>query len=307
MSLQKTSIYAYRLAAIDIGTNAARLLISDVMENGRAPLVKKVDLFRVPLRLGFDVFETGKISKIKADKFIKSMGAFKTLMEVFEVQDFMACATSAMREAKNGKSIADKIKKQTGIEIEIIQGSREAEIIFSNDIVASLPEEFSYIYVDVGGGSTELSLFVNGELNASRSFDIGTIRMLQGQVTIDDWAALRDWLEDHCAPVEMMRAIGSGGNINKIFKMHQVKQTKPLTFQEVTDFYEYISNSTLEERLRIMKLKPDRADVIVPAAEIYFKVMKWARVDRIHVPQIGLSDGIIHVLYNRFKYGEEDV
>ncbi|HEX6915436.1 MAG TPA: exopolyphosphatase, partial [Chitinophagaceae bacterium] len=287
-----------KLAAIDIGSNAARLLISEVTndENG-APRFTKVNLVRVPLRLGFDVFETGEISDARAKMLLDTMQAYRCLMNVYEVRHLKACATSAMRDAVNGPELTEKIRTATGIDIGIISGDEEATYIFENHVAERLDKEHSYLYIDVGGGSTELTFFAEGRLRYRESFDIGTIRLLKDQVNEGSWDRMKDHLRNNTIRSLPIIAIGSGGNINKVFSLSKKKEGKPLTLQLLQDYYRELSAFSVEERIRIYKLREDRADVIVPALKIYTNVMRWANADEIYVPKIGLSDGLIQSLY----------
>lgn len=288
-----------KLAAIDIGSNAVRLLVSHVYETGEwAPLVKKADLYRVPLRLGEDAFLRGEISSEKSEDLVKTMHAFKFLMQVCQAEDFMACATSALRCARNGDQLAARIERETQIKIDIVDGPREGELIALNRIERRF-KKGTYLYIDVGGGSTELTLYANRQCLATASFKIGTIRIKEGLVAASDWKELKAWVKKHTADMPKLRGIGSGGNINKIFKLTRKKQTKPLKLKELKAVHRELSEMRVQERMMRMGLRPDRADVIVPAGDIYLAVMKWAGIEDIFVPQIGLSDGMIHELYHR--------
>lgn len=290
-----------KFAAIDIGSNAVRLLFSNVLrDSGTHVSFKKDSLIRVPLRLGDDAFVKGSISVEKSQNLIKTMIAFRHLIDVFKPIDFMACATSAMREASNAQELIKEVKKQTGIEISIIDGKTEAELIYNNDITDDLPKDHSYLYIDVGGGSTELTLYSNGQRIKSNSFNIGTIRMLDHTVQPSEWDRLEQWIIEHTKKFHPLDAIGSGGNINKIFKLSARKEGKPISLKKIKEIYHFISQHTIEERISVLDMKPDRADVIIPASEIYMTIMKWAHIQEIHVPQIGLADGIVHVLYKRY-------
>jgi len=287
------------LAAIDIGSNAARLLISSVIEVGnKRPEFNKVNLVRVPLRLGFDVFETGKISKDRIEMLIQTMKAYRHLLKVYDVTDFIACATSAMRDAKNGQEIIDLVKKETGITIEVLTGDKEASMINQTHVAEMLDRFHSYLYVDVGGGSTELTFFDEGKMKYRESFNIGTIRLLKGQVDEKSWNLMRDHLKQNTKSNLPITAIGSGGNINKVFSMSKKKEGKPLPLQLLRDFHKELSSYSIDERIRIYKLKEDRADVIVPALLIYINIMRWAEIPEIYVPKIGIADGLIQTLYD---------
>ena len=291
-----------RLAAIDIGSNAARLLISEVTADEKGePKFNKIDLVRVPLRLGFDVFEKGEISEHRIDMIVQTMKAYRHLLNVYEVKHLKACATSAMRDAKNGKEIIKKIKHETGIEIEIISGGDEAAFIYENHIAENLDKDHSYLYIDVGGGSTELTFFSNNKLVFKDSYNIGTIRLLKNKISEDVWDEMKDSIKQKTKGHKEVTAIGSGGNINKIFSLSKTKEDKPLPLQLLRDYYKELSNVSLTDRINIYKLKADRADVIVPALLIYLNVMRWAGADEIYVPRIGLADGLIHHLYEDIK------
>ena len=291
-----------RLAAIDIGSNAARLLISEVTTdiNGLAKF-NKIDLIRVPLRLGFDVFEKGEISEHRIDMIMQTMKAYKHLLNVYEVKHLKACATSAMRDAKNGSEIIKKIKKETDIDIDIISGSDEASFIYENHVAENLDKEHSYLYIDVGGGSTELTFFSNNKLVFKDSYNIGTIRLLKNKVNEDAWDEMKNSLKEKTKGHKKVTAIGSGGNINKIFSLSKIKESKPLSLELLRDYYKELSNVSLIDRINIYKLKEDRADVIVPALQIYINTMRWAGSDEIYVPRIGLADGLIQHLYEEIK------
>ena len=291
-----------RLAAIDIGSNAARLLISEVTTdaNGIAKF-NKIDLIRVPLRLGFDVFEKGEISEHRIDMISQTMKAYKHLLNVYEVTHLKACATSAMRDAKNGTEIIKKIKNETGIDIEIISGSDEASFIYENHVAENLDKDHSYLYIDVGGGSTELTFFSNNKLVFKDSYNIGTIRLLKNQVKEAAWDEMKNNLKEKTKGHKQVTAIGSGGNINKIFSLSKRKEDKPLPLDLLRDYYKELANVSLIDRINIYKLKEDRADVIVPALQIYINAMRWAGSDEIYVPRIGLADGLIQHLYEEIR------
>jgi exopolyphosphatase/guanosine-5'-triphosphate,3'-diphosphate pyrophosphatase len=291
-----------RLAAIDIGSNAARLLISEVTSDVNAGVkFNKIDLIRVPLRLGFDVFEKGEISEHRIDMISQTMKAYKHLLNVYEVKHLKACATSAMRDAKNGPDIINKIKHETGIEIEIISGSDEASFIYENHVAENLDKDHSYLYIDVGGGSTELTFFSNNILVFKDSYNIGTIRLLKNKVSEENWDEMKDNLKQKTKGHKQVTAIGSGGNINKIFSLSKTKEDKPLPLELLRNYYKELSNVSLVDRINIYKLKEDRADVIVPALLIYISVMRCAGCSEIYVPRIGLADGLIQHLYQEIK------
>jgi exopolyphosphatase / guanosine-5'-triphosphate,3'-diphosphate pyrophosphatase len=291
-----------RLAAIDIGSNAARLLITEVVVNSTGkPQFNKINLVRVPLRLGFDVFELGEISKGRRQMIMETMKAYAHLMKAYEVEYFRACATSAMRDAKNSADIIRKVKLETGIEIEIISGDKEATMINQSHIAEGLDKNHNYLYIDVGGGSTELTFFSNGKMQYRESFNIGTIRLLKQQIHDTVWDEMRDHLKLNTKSNLPICAIGSGGNINKVFSLSKKKEGKPLTLQLLKDYHKEFSNYSVEELIRIYKLREDRADVIVPALLIYINVMKWADIEEIYVPKIGLADGLVQSLYEELK------
>jgi exopolyphosphatase/guanosine-5'-triphosphate,3'-diphosphate pyrophosphatase len=287
-----------RLAAIDIGSNAARLLISDVISPPLAkPEFLKIALVRVPLRLGFDVFDKGEIPPQKATNIIKTIQSYKLLMDVYGVKHLKACATSAMRDARNGKEIIQKVKMETGIEIGIISGQEEASLIYENHFAEGLTPEESYLYIDVGGGSTELTFFSDGKLVFKESFNIGTIRLLKNQVSEAAWDEMKEFIKTKTKGYHHVSAIGSGGNINKIFSISKRKEGKPLPLDLLRDYYKEFSNLSLSQRMSLYKFREDRADVIVPALLIYINVMRWADSNEIFVPRIGLADGLIQTLY----------
>jgi exopolyphosphatase/guanosine-5'-triphosphate,3'-diphosphate pyrophosphatase len=288
-----------RYAAIDIGSNAVRLLIADVIETNKEISFKKSTLIRVPLRLGDNAFLDKKISEKKAEDLIKTMSAFKNLMDVYMVQDYMACATSAMREARNGNDLVRKIKKITDLDLEIIEGQKEAHIIYSSHINEHLDHKRNYLYIDVGGGSTELSVFSEGEPEISRSFNLGTIRILDNQDKDETWLEMKEWIKQISKKYKSIVGIGTGGNINKIYRMAQEKEGVPLNFSKFKEMYFYLNSFSLKDRITILDLNQDRADVIIPACNIYLAVMKWADIKQIYVPRIGLVDGIIQLLIEK--------
>jgi exopolyphosphatase / guanosine-5'-triphosphate,3'-diphosphate pyrophosphatase len=291
-----------KLAAIDIGSNAARLLISDViLSNNKRPQFQKINLVRVPLRLGFDVFEQKKISKDKEEMILNTIKAYKLLMDAYGVQYWKAAATSAMRDASNATEIIERVKKETGIGIEVITGDAEASLIYENHIAENLDKNHTYLYIDVGGGSTEITFFAGGRLVFKRSFNIGTIRLLKDQVDDFIWGEMKDFVKRETKPYNDIIAIGSGGNINKIFSLSKRKEGKPLPLQLLKDYYKEFSSFSVADRIRIYKLREDRADVIVPALFIYINVMRWANIEEIFVPKIGLADGLIQHLYDELK------
>jgi len=285
-----------RYAAVDIGSNAVRLLIADISRTEDGFKYKKNTLVRVPLRLGDDAFLDQRISDKKVEDLVKTMIAFKNLMDVYHVSAYLACATSAMREAENGAEVIKKIKKLANLDLEIIEGQREANIIYSNHIEENLDANKSYLYIDVGGGSTELSVFVNKVPVASKSFDIGTIRILDNQDKEETWEAMKDWVKEHTRSLKQLAGIGTGGNINKLFRMSEEKEGMPLSFIKLKGLYNQLNSHSLKERIAVFGLNPDRADVIIPACEIYITLMKWTGIKQIYVPKVGMVDGIINLL-----------
>lgn len=287
-------------AAIDIGSNAVRLLIKSIdREAVQEKKIKKVMMLRVPLRLGFDVFSIGELSEKKADKLRRLMKAFRQLMKIYDVDDYRACATSAMRDARNGRTIIKKIEKDTGIRIEIIDGQEEARMIYNNHIECMEDRLGNYMYVDVGGGSTEINLLTNGELVWSVSYNIGTVRMLSNAIKEGTWQQMEEELMKVTEGVAAINIIGSGGNINKLFRLADKKDKKlqRLPVSSLQTVYDVLKPLTPEERVEAFSLKQDRADVIVPAAEIFLKIAEVVHAEYIYVPVIGLSDGIIDNLY----------
>jgi exopolyphosphatase / guanosine-5'-triphosphate,3'-diphosphate pyrophosphatase len=282
-----------KYAAIDIGSNAIRLLFCNVYEKSNGPIIKKSSLIRLPIRLGEDVFGSGKISKEKEADLLNAMKAFKQLMDVQQVVKFKACATSAMREAENGRDVVARIKEETGMEISIIDGDLEAELIFSRHLGDKPNAKKSYLYIDVGGGSTELTIFSKNKLIASRSFNVGTIRMLKNRDIDAECDRMKKWLKENIKNLKNLTAIGTGGNINKLYKLSAKKQSKMLTYDQLKDLDEYLNKFSYNERIETLGLNPDRADVIVQASKIFLTVLKTSGIKKIMVQQIGLSDGII--------------
>ncbi|WP_316799389.1 exopolyphosphatase [Pedobacter frigidisoli] len=285
-----------RYAAVDVGSNAVRLLIADISKQDGEYKYKKNTLIRVPLRLGDDAFLDKHISEKKTGDLIKTMQAFKHLMDVYHVSEYLACATSAMREASNGLDIVQQIQEQANLKLEIIEGQREANIIYANHIEADLDDSKTYLYIDVGGGSTELSVFVKGVPEASRSFNIGTIRMLDNQDKEETWDEMREWVKEHTKQYKHLAAIGTGGNINKLFRMSEEKEGAPMSLQKLNALYNKLTSYSLKERINVLGLNTDRADVIIPACEIYLTLMKWTGIKQIYVPKVGMADGIIKLL-----------
>lgn len=287
-----------KLAAIDIGSNAIRLLIEEVHRDGDSYHIEKVSLTRVPVRLGEDVFTKGKIGKEKTRQLVKTMKAFWYLMDVHEVELFRACATSAMRDARNSAEIITRVHDEANVEIEILSGDEEADLIFSNYITQHLDKSSNFLYIDVGGGSTEITLIRGGKKIKSKSFELGTVRMLSAQVPDVLWSEVKRWLENSSLPGSVAVAIGTGGNINTLFKLQGKKPGEMITRDEIFNQYEDLKAHTLEQRITRMKLKPDRADVIIPACEIYLKLMDFAGISKMLVPKLGLADGIILDIFN---------
>jgi exopolyphosphatase/guanosine-5'-triphosphate,3'-diphosphate pyrophosphatase len=291
-----------RFAAIDVGSNAVRLLLSRVDSEGIEPIYEKISFMRMPIRLGEDAFVHNNISQEKISRLVDTMTGFRYLMDAYEPIDYMACATSAMREADNRNEIISMVKERSGIDLNVISGRKEAKIIYSNRIEKVLgSSDSTYLHIDVGGGSTELILFREKEVFAYRSFNIGTIRMLEGIVTKDDWKEMKEWVKSVTRKHMPDYAIGSGGNISKLFRMAGKKEGALISGTDIKDLNTYLKGFTLEQRITKLGLRPDRADVIVPASRIYNSVMKWGNINTMHVPQLGLADGIIHVLYNKHK------
>jgi len=287
-----------KYAAIDIGSNAVRLLVSNVIkQDGKTPVFKKSSLVRVPIRLGSDVFVTGQISEENKKRILDTMLAFKLIMKSHKVVAYKACATSAMREATNGREFAKVIKKQAGINIDIIDGDEEAAIIAATDLHSYIKEDRTYLYVDVGGGSTEFSIYHNGKTNTSKSFKIGTVRLLNDMVKSEMWLEAETWVKKASKDYDGIELIGSGGNINKIFKISGKALGKPLTYFYLTSYYNKLQTYSYDERITELDMNQDRADVIIPALRIYLSAMKWSDAKDIYVPKIGLSDGIVKSVY----------
>ncbi len=288
-----------KYGAIDIGSNAVRLLISSVHEEeGQTTRFKKTSLVRVPIRLGADVFKKKRVSEENITRMIDTMQAYHLLMKTHKVVTYKACATSAMREAENGVEVVKLIKEKTGIQIDIIDGKDEAAIIAMTDLHDLINTDATYLYVDVGGGSTEFTLYHNGNAITSRSFKLGTVRLLNNLVSDNVWSEVEDWIKKNTKNYQRVSLVGSGGNINNIFKNSGKSAGKPLSFLYLSSYYELLNSLTYEERIWQLNLNQDRADVIIPAARIYLSAMKWSGAKDIYVPKIGLSDGIIKALYN---------
>ena len=290
-----------KFAAIDVGSNAIRLLVSNVFEVGEwLPMVRKADLYRVPVRLGEDAFVRGTISDGKVADIIDTMIAFRHLMTVCRVDDYLACATSALRSARNGDKVAKRVRQETGIELEIIDGAREAEFIAMNRLDGRF-RDGTYLFMDVGGGSTELTLYRDGQQLAAQSFNIGTVRLKEGLVPEKRWRNLKQWIVSNCHRKGRIQAIGSGGNINRIFKFTHRPQDRPLSLKKLRAIHARLGAMSMEERMIELGLRPDRADVIIPAGRIYISIMEWAGIRQILVPQIGLVDGLVHSLYRKHR------
>ncbi len=287
-----------RYAAIDIGSNAVRLLIADIIQNNEVVSFKKNTLVRVPLRLGDDAFIDHRISNPKATDLVKTMSAFRNLMDVYRVSEYIACATSAMREAENGGSLVDEIR-EVGIDLQIIDGKEEAKIIYNSHIEQHIGNQKAYLYIDVGGGSTELSVFADTKLVASASFNIGTIRMLDNQDKEETWDEMKAWVKANTRMFKNVYGIGTGGNINKLSRLASEKGDKPISYAKLKSLYEYLNSFSLKDRINVLGLNNDRADVIIPACEIFLTLMKFGHLRQIIVPRVGLVDGIIQTLIDR--------
>ncbi|MFV0247674.1 MAG: Ppx/GppA phosphatase family protein [Tenacibaculum sp.] len=289
-----------KYGAIDIGSNAIRLLVANVIEeNGKETQFKKSSLIRLPIRLGADVFVNGVISEENTSRIVDALNAFKLIMKIHGVSKYKACATSAMREALNGKEITNKIFKETQVEIEIIDGKKEAAIISSTDLSQLISSENAYLYVDVGGGSTEFTLFSKGKIIHSKSFKIGTVRLINNKKSDNAqlFKKVQDWIEQTTSKHKRICLIGSGGNINKLFKLSGKEPGKPISYIYLHAQYQFLKKMTYSQRISELGMNPDRADVIIPATKIYLSAMKWSGARKIFVPKIGLSDGIIKSLY----------
>ncbi len=299
-------MYNLKLGAVDIGSNAIRFQITSVLEHDKTISFKKLEYVRFPLRLGQDVFKNNEISAEKEAKFIKLIQTFKNLFDLYEVDDYVICATSAMRESKNGKDIAYKVKFLLDVDIDIIEGEREAELI--NKVLHSELDDHSYIHIDVGGGSTEINIFVNKKKIATNSFKIGSVRRMSGLDTPEEWAHMQSWIEKNTAHVaKPITAIGTGGNIGKIYELANPGKSKGapskqmIALSKIEEIRDYILQYDLEDRINVLMLNPDRADVIIPASDIYVAVMKFAKATKMQVPEVGLKDGLMLMLYERNK------
>ncbi len=290
------------LAAIDIGSNAARLLVTAVTTDATGKAIfNKLNLVRVPLRLGFDVFENNIISTEKTHMLVETMMSYKHLMNAYNVEAIKACATSAMRDAVNADKVIALVKKEAGIKIEVIDGDMEANLIYENHVAENMDKDHSYLYIDVGGGSTELSFFSNSILVYKRSFNIGTIRLLKNMVKEVHWDELKNTIKAVTKGHKTVIAIGSGGNINKVFSLSKRKEGKTLPFVLLKEYYDELEPMTLKQRIAKYNFRDDRADVIVPALLIYINIMRWAGAEEISVPKIGLADGLIQHLWEEVK------
>ena len=292
-------LHIEKYAAVDIGSNAIRLLIATVIEKEGFPTqFKKTSLVRLPIRLGADVFLKGNISSGNYKRLLDAMQAYSLIIKTHNVVAFRACATSAMREAKNGKEIVSKLKAATGIDIQIIDGNDEAAIIASTDLKQLISDNKVFLYVDVGGGSTEFTVFANGKNIASHSFKLGTVRIINGMVEDTMWEQAQQWVTQHTKAYSKINVIGSGGNINSIYRFSEKKVGQPLSYFFMSNFYEKVKQYDYNQRVFELKMNPDRADVIIPATRIYLSAMKWAKAKNMYVPKIGLADGIVKQLYN---------
>ena len=296
-----------KFGAIDIGTNAARLLIGEVCNDSDHTYIKKLSYTRLPLRLGENVFELGEITPKKATEFIKTIKAFKLIAEIFDVVELRACATSAMREAKNGVEIAEQIVQETGISIDVISGDEEARLIFGTFFLLDFDKTAPFIVIDVGGGSTEISVFERGERVAAKSFQVGTVRMLKGKTSPDIWKEIKTWLHENIDESIEHTYFATGGNINKVHKMLGIKQLDPIKLNQMIKLRNELDKLTLDQRVESYQLKPDRADVIIPACDIYAYIFKELKVSSFQVPKIGLADGMIYDLYLKTVQESESV
>jgi exopolyphosphatase/guanosine-5'-triphosphate,3'-diphosphate pyrophosphatase len=288
-----------KFASIDIGSNAVRLMLAQVLNTTGNYFVAKDSLIRIPIRLGEDSFTNRFISDEKKEKLIATMIGFKYLIKAYSPVDCMACATAAMREAKNSREIIKAIKEKSGIDVEIINGSKEAETICSSHIEKYLSSNSSYLYIDVGGGSTEMTLFSKGQTIISESFNIGAVRVLNGVVTCTQWDSMKIWVKENIRKHKPVEAIGSGGNINKIIKFSGKEEKAYLSYEKIEKIYDYLKSFSFDERVRILNLHMDRADVILPATNIFLKIMHWGKIKKIHIPKFGLADGLIRILYEK--------
>ncbi|TPE42909.1 Ppx/GppA phosphatase family protein [Pontibacter mangrovi] len=287
-----------KLAAIDIGSNAVRCQISSVLNQHGRVFFKKVEYIRYAIRFGEDVFNTGYISDLKIEKFVKLLKALQLLLDVHDVDHYMICATSAMRSSLNAPEIIERVREEVGMEIQVIDGETEADLI--NKVIYNFLDERNYLHIDVGGGSTEFNIYVNREKMASQSFEQGSIRHMHGRDSEEMWNSMRTWIETNAKKYHLSRAIGTGGNINKIYEIAGKSSGKPIFRKQIEEVASYIASLSMEQRITDLLLNPDRADVIVPASEIYLSAMKWAKLESMIVPAVGLKDGMLHSLYERY-------
>mgnify|MGYP001563727392 CR=1 FL=1 len=296
----KLRIRILKLAAIDIGSNAIRLQISTVLDHGPTIIFKKLEYVRFPLRLGHDVFSTNRIGKASMDKFKKLMKTYKLLLELYEVDDYMFCATSAMREAENGEQLVNEVLDELGITIHVIDGHREADLI--NRAISSYLTDKTYLHIDVGGGSTELNLYTQGAKIKTRSFKVGSVRVLEHHDSPIMWEDMEHWVKENVKKkYGKVTAVGTGGNISKIFELAKLKPGKSMTLKRVKEMKNLIENLSMEQRIYDLQMNPDRADVIIPASDVYIKVMEWARSQSIIVPEVGLKDGMLLFLLDKYR------
>lgn len=293
-----------RFAAIDIGSNSVRLLIENVLQNSEGPMFKKSALIRVPVRLGGNAFIDHSIPEITVRQLVDTMIGFRHIMRANGVLHYKGCATSAMREATNGDQIIKRIKKEAGIDIDIITGNNEAHIIFNSQRAVSEKMNKNCVFIDVGGGSTEITVFKNGKVFAAKSFRIGTIRLLQQTVKESEWKKMKEWLHTNTTRMRDVSIIGSGGNINRISKLAQLKTDKPLPLKQLNAIIEELKGYSIDDRMKKFDLNPDRADVIVPAGEIFVTLMRWLKADKIFIPKVGLGDGIVREVYKEYLNGK---
>lgn len=286
-----------KYGAIDIGTNAARLLVGEVCHEGDHAFVKKISYTRIPLRLGEVVFDQGEITPAKLEQFEKTMHAFRLIAEIFDVKQLRACATSAMREASNAHEVIERIREKTDVNIEVISGDEEARLIFGTFFLLDIDKKSSFIVIDVGGGSTEISVFESGKRVAAKSFRVGTVRSIKGKIEKSIWKEIKTWIDEHVDASTPHQVFATGGNINKIHKILGAQQNEPIAVRKMKKLYEELAPLTVDQRVDLFQLKPDRADVIIPACEIYSFIFKELKCKEFHVPKIGLSDGMIYDLY----------
>ena len=285
-----------KYAAIDIGSNALRLLISNVIEYRKETITLKNSLIRVPIRLGQDAFTSGKISRNNIKQITRSMRAFKNLMKVHNVKNYLAFATAALREAKNGEEVIDRVKNKTGINIQIIDGKKEAKIISNTNVFRGVHPNKTVLYIDVGGGSTELSIIKNKKVLKSISLKIGTVRLLNDGVDSETWIMAKKWVTTNTRPFTNIFLLGTGGNINKLHKISNIKENKPITYNKLRKIYKNLNSLSYEERIIKFALNQDRSDVIIPATELFLKIFEWSGAREVYVPRVGLSDGMIKEL-----------